>query len=241
MAAWVTVRVEEHHVFGICCPAEGCRTEVFEQDVRRMVDSGVLLGAVCDRMSELRSRDYTARAHEYADSFHKRLTDLRQAEDGACDFQQTLRVTLQELDYWMKAPWRLCPRCHVMLQKSHGCNSFSCICGHRFDYGMAPSPCGLSLEEITLIRRAIRWSEKGASFKEAELQISAWSGNASALEQFRRRRADRKVSRIAALLNVTCADAQEIITRAKAGDSEAMARIHEARQTSNFFVEPLSS
>merc|ERR1719456_1463672 len=34
MAAWVTARVEEQRVFGICCPAAGCRNELFEQDVR---------------------------------------------------------------------------------------------------------------------------------------------------------------------------------------------------------------
>jgi len=232
MGAWVSSRVEEQRVFGIYCPAEGCRNELFEQDVRRLVDSKVLPGAVCERLAELRSRDYTARAHEFTDSLHKRLMDLRQAGGGggARNLTQALEATSQELAYWMKAPCRLCPRCHVMLQKSQGCNSFTCICGHRFDYEKAPSPCGLSFDELALLKKVIRWSEKGASFRDAELQVQAWSGNASALEHFRKGRAERKAARVAALLGVSLEDAGQILSEAEAGNQAAWARISQARQ-----------
>merc|ERR1719433_1573192 len=37
---------------------------------------------------------------------------------------------------------RLCPRCSITIEKSEGCNTFYCICGHHFNYGNAPRAVG---------------------------------------------------------------------------------------------------
>merc|ERR1719313_1450400 len=113
MASFIKARVEEQMAFGICCPIEGCGNEVLEQDVEKLVEAKALDPAVAEQMATLRRRDYTERLAQ----------TCTQLGDGG-----------------MKAgSMRLCPRCNVILQRSSGCNSFGCICGHRFQYDKALS------------------------------------------------------------------------------------------------------
>lgn len=112
MASFVKARVEEQRVFGICCPIEGCSNPVLEQDVEKLVAEKALDPAVAEQMARLRRQDYTER----------------------------LAQTCTQLgDSGIAGSMRLCPRCNVMIQRSSGCNSFGCICGHRFQYDKAPS------------------------------------------------------------------------------------------------------
>jgi len=112
MASFVKARVEEQRVFGICCPIEGCSNPVLEQDVDKLVEAKALDPAVAEQMARLRRQDYTERLAQ---------------------------TCIQLRDVGMEGSMRVCPRCNVILQRSSGCNSFGCICGHRFQYDKAPS------------------------------------------------------------------------------------------------------
>lgn len=130
MAKFVAVRVEEQRVFGIRCPFEMCKNELHEQDIETLVKSGALAAQVGERLAELRKQDYTARLSSLTD-----LTQLHTADDYKL----------------MRKLWsstRRCPRCNVIMEKSAGCNSFGCICGHRFDFLKAPRGCGDGIEDF---------------------------------------------------------------------------------------------
>mmetsp|Transcript_79612 Transcript_79612/g.138167 ORF Transcript_79612/g.138167 Transcript_79612/m.138167 type:complete len:350 (-) Transcript_79612:118-1167(-) len=130
MAAHVRARVEEQLVFGVRCPMLGCKHELHEQDIHRLVLSGALSCEISRRFSDLRARDFSARALDLS-KFEHEVHDL---------------VLFQKLYTSM----RLCPRCHVAIQRSQGCNSFGCICGHRFNYNKAPRICsGLNNDIIS--------------------------------------------------------------------------------------------
>jgi len=147
MAALVTARVEEQHVFHIRCPHEGCKNELYEKDVAMLVREGPLKPEVEARFNELRARDYTARASSFADEVSKDGTGyalLRRLYDST----------------------RLCPRCSLVIEKSVGCNSFYCICGERFNYAAAPRPIGSGVRRYD---RVIDFAEqKGLSISSAE-------------------------------------------------------------------------
>jgi len=117
---YVRVRVEEQRVFNLRCPLDGCRNEIYEKDLQRLVDEGALSADVYHRFGELRARDFSARVMSFDDM-------VPQTED---DVQLLLR--LREM--------RLCPRCKLVMQRSEGCNSFFCICGEHFNYATAERP-----------------------------------------------------------------------------------------------------
>lgn len=130
MAKFVAVRVEEQRAFGIRCPFEMCKSELHEQDIETLVKSGALAPQVGLRLAELRKQDYTARLSS--------LTDLTQLH-SADDYKLMRRL-------WSST--RRCPRCNVIMERSEGCNSFGCICGHRFDFHKAPRGCGDGIEDF---------------------------------------------------------------------------------------------
>lgn len=117
MREFVTSRVDEGTVHSICCPYEGCKNEIFESDVARMVDA-----RVASRFAELRAQDYSRRA----------AMIVADAEDGT-DYDM-LRVLHETA--------RLCPRCSVVIQRSSGCDHFFCRCGHSFNWVTAPRAVG---------------------------------------------------------------------------------------------------
>jgi hypothetical protein len=151
MASFVAARLEEQRAFGIRCPMLGCANELQEQDVQQLVRCGALPPALGERFAELRKRDYTARADA---------------------FTEVLELPSQEEYVMLKRLWRTarrCPRCHVILEKSQGCNSFGCICGHKFDFSEAPRACGDGIEDFDSIMDVAM--HQGVSFREAEQRV----------------------------------------------------------------------
>lgn len=128
MATHVRVRVEEQRVFQIRCPFISCRSELFEQDLQRLVAQGVLRAAVTDRFAALRAQDFSARITEYE--------QMTLHTDSDVD----LLLGLHDM--------RLCPRCKLVIQRSEGCNSFFCICGEHFDYARAERPVGQGITKF---------------------------------------------------------------------------------------------
>lgn len=225
MAAFVTARVEEQQVFGIRCPFLSCRNELYEQDVEQLVQNGALAAEIGTRLSDLRKQDYKAR-----------ISDL---------MDETQELTID--DYrMMKQLWastRRCPRCNVLMEKSQGCNSFGCICGHRFTFTKAPrgygdgdrdfeAVIGLAIEFQMHLPEARRCVEEGrqkgikkyqqvlslAKQREirvdlAELHVLAGLGHESALAQLRESRAAKKLE-----------------NKAKALGRQLGTPLHEARQ-----------
>lgn len=121
MAKFVRARVEEQQVFGIRCPHEGCKNQIFELDLKKLVERELLPAAVHARFAELRTRDYAERARELANT------------GAAGDLELVRRL-------WETS--RLCPRCSLIIEKASGCNSFYCICGNHFNYESAPRAVG---------------------------------------------------------------------------------------------------
>jgi len=129
-ASFVVARVQEQRVFGIRCPFEGCQNELYEPDIENLVQRGALAGDFGKRLSDLRKQDYTARLLD--------LTDEGR-EHTAEDYKLMRRL-------WTST--RRCPRCNVIIEKSEGCNSFGCTCGHRFNFLKAPRGCGDGIEDF---------------------------------------------------------------------------------------------
>mmetsp|Transcript_4446 Transcript_4446/g.8033 ORF Transcript_4446/g.8033 Transcript_4446/m.8033 type:complete len:342 (+) Transcript_4446:62-1087(+) len=200
MAAYVVSRVDEQRVFNVRCPSIGCTVELFEQDVRRLTQLKVLEEDVSNRFAELRARDFGARAQ-----------DLSQELLGQASGYDDMDV-LEKL--WNST--RRCPRCSLVIERSSGCNSFYCICGHHFNYSSAPRIFGNDVKDYG---RVIRLAKKrGLSLEEAEKLKGGdklWVN----------------VTRVAAKANMTCDEAFELLSQAMAGDTAAKQRIQESRKT----------
>jgi len=194
---YVAARVEEQRVFNVRCPHEGCGAELFEADLKRLADCGLLDPAVPARFTDLRARDFTARAKEFTETSPHNLN---------VDY-----ATLQRL--WETT--RLCPRCSLAIERSQGCNSFYCICGHHFNYAAAP--------------RAV-----GNGIKNYHRVISLAQSQSMPLHEAEKYGQDinmyHKSSKIAAQLDLSVDSAHELLKKAMAGDDEARARIRKARQ-----------
>jgi len=130
MAAFVVARVEEQKVFGIRCPFEACKNELHEQDIEKLVQRRLLAAEVLKRLADLRKQDYTARISALVDETQPHTVD---------DYKLMKKL-------W--ASTRRCPRCNVLMEKSEGCNSFGCICGHKFNFSNAPRGCGEGIEDF---------------------------------------------------------------------------------------------
>lgn len=212
MAAFVVARVEEQRVFGICCPFEACKSELHEQDIQKLVELGALDGGVSKRLAELRKQDYSSR--------------IAALTDEVCPFTVDDYRLMKKL--W--ASTRRCPRCSVLIEKSEGCNSFGCTCGHKFNFSQAPRGCGdgienfdsvislaadfqMPLEEakervkdgqkkgITKYQHVLKQAmQKEIPLSLAEVHVQAILGQAAALEQLRDARNARKVNKKVELL-----------------------------------------
>jgi len=133
MASFVTARVEENLVFSIRCPFVDCKNELYEQDIDKLALGGHLSKEIQKRLTELRKQDYTSRVSDLMSETYAHTAD----------------------DYkLMKKLWactRRCPRCNVLMEKSEGCNSFGCICGHRFNFAQAPRGCGDGVDDFEAV------------------------------------------------------------------------------------------
>eukprot|EP00444_Apocalathium_aciculiferum_P023687 CAMPEP_0183434862 /NCGR_PEP_ID=MMETSP0370-20130417/65161_1 /TAXON_ID=268820 /ORGANISM="Peridinium aciculiferum, Strain PAER-2" /LENGTH=243 /DNA_ID=CAMNT_0025621693 /DNA_START=47 /DNA_END=778 /DNA_ORIENTATION=- len=195
LAGHIAARVEQQLVC-IRCPAVDCTNRLFEQDLKRLVTSSELSQEVCDQFAEICSRDYGARAKEFADCMTRTLEDA--------DIQNVRRL-------WETT--RLCPRCSVAIEKSHGCNSFYCFCGHHFNYDAAPRAVGNGIRRfghvLTLakdLRMPVREAEKFGEWK-----------------------VFFKAGRIAGALGISLEEACELHKKAESGDEDARAEIRRAR------------
>jgi len=186
MAAYVTARVDEQRVFDVRCPHPGCKNELFQQDLTKLA----LPVGVCEQFAKLRTQDYSQRAKELKETL---LRD-------AAALGKTREISNMA---------RLCPRCSVVLQKSEGCNSFFCICGHHFQYDKAPRIFPVH----TL--RALRIADKfDKTLDEAELLVG---------------QGFLKFMRVASQLGVPWEEARDLQRRAQGGDKAAMEQIRAAR------------
>merc|ERR1712048_939494 len=194
LAAYFRVRVEEQRVFDIFCPHPGCRNQLYEADVKKMAQCGLIEEGISKRFAELRTRDYTARLCSFAEM----LPEAGQDFSLIRQLYETVRV---------------CPRCSVVIQKSQGCNSFYCICGHHFDFGAAPRVVGNGVKGYA---RVISFAERqGIPIKEAEVLggESKFAG---------------KAWRIMDALGLSLEEAVDLQKRAKSGDEVARERIRAA-------------
>lgn len=117
IATHVRIRVEDHRVFNLRCPFDGCTNELYEQDLRVLANEGLLSNDICSRFVDLRARDFAARAVSFDETIPQSDEDV--------EFLHRMR------------DMRLCPRCRLVMQRSEGCNSFYCICGEHFNYALA--------------------------------------------------------------------------------------------------------
>lgn len=207
LATFVKVRVDDQFVFNLRCPFAGCANELFEQDVARLVQSGALPKQVSERFAELRTRDYSARAASLSQ-------DLIQV-DGSEDLDMIQRI-------WHTM--RLCPRCNLAIERSQGCNSFYCICGHHFDFAVAPRVVGggsnvRNYGQVIGTAKSLKLSLKQAeTYGEDKLFGKHWS----------RERAHaiyRMATKISSSIRIAMDDACDLVMKAKMGDEEARARI----------------
>lgn len=199
MAAFVASRVEEQRVFNVRCPSIGCTAELFEQDVTRLSQLGLLDGTVCNRFAELRARDFSARAQVFSQDLMAQTV-----EDN--DFDLVLQL-------WKTT--RLCPRCSLVIERSSGCNSFYCICGHHFDYMSAPRLVGNGVKNYGKVIRMAKHC--GLPLMEAE----KFGGDAKQWIN---------VSRIAAKTLLPYDEALKLHLQAMGGDAAAIEQIRKSRR-----------
>jgi len=174
------------------------------------VNAGSLEVSVSERFAELRTRDYTARAES--------LTQTLTHETGEEDLDSMLTL-------WQTV--RLCPRCSLAIQRSDGCNSFYCICGHHFDFMTAPRVIGkgiINFGEILNVAKRL-----GVSLQEAEKYGSDISGRGKRWRMARAVACHGILSGIVAETRISMDEAWELQQQARSGNEDARARIREAR------------
>jgi hypothetical protein len=203
LGKFVASRVQEQYVFNIRCPYVGCANEIFEQDVTRLVQAGALEHAISDRFAELRSRDYSTRAQSLSQTLMQDLPE--QNFDSVRKLWETMR---------------LCPRCNLAIQRSQGCNSFYCICGHHFDFASAPRVIGNGIRNYDKVIDFARSESLSLTSAEkfGEAAGKAWTWK-------RAQAVHREVIRIAAQSRMEMYDALKLYQRARDGDVEARSQI----------------
>lgn len=205
LATFVTSRVQEQMVSNVRCPFGGCTNQIFEQDVKRMVSEGIVTSQISERFAELRTSNYTARA----ESLSETLTSLEESND----FELILKL-------WHST--RLCPRCSLVIEKSQGCNSFFCICGHHFHYDSAPRIVGKGIKNYDQVVSVAR--SCGLTLEDAQ----KYGG-----ESWRKERAlacNRLVDRVVEQTRLSRDAAWELLQQAKLGDQSARERIRCAKE-----------
>lgn len=153
LASFVTARVEDQRAFGVRCPFESCKNELHQQDIDNLSQRGALASEVAKKFAELRKQDYTARFSALTDDTHAHTVD---------DYRLMRQL-------W--ATTRRCPRCNVIMERSEGCNSFGCICGHKFDFLKAPRGCGDGIEDFDSVIHLA--AEFEMPFKDAQQRVAA--------------------------------------------------------------------
>mmetsp|Transcript_163114 Transcript_163114/g.313303 ORF Transcript_163114/g.313303 Transcript_163114/m.313303 type:complete len:464 (-) Transcript_163114:318-1709(-) len=165
MSQHVRVRVEEQRVFNLHCPFVGCRTELFEQDLQRLVfqTQGALSSELCQRFVKLRARDFSARIASFDDMVPRIEEDAE------------LLLSLHEM--------RVCPRCKLVIQRSEGCDDFFCLCGERFNYAAAARPVCNGVKNVKeVVARAKDQQMTVAKATRQALLADARDGGVSAAE-----------------------------------------------------------
>mmetsp|Transcript_38739 Transcript_38739/g.72667 ORF Transcript_38739/g.72667 Transcript_38739/m.72667 type:complete len:462 (-) Transcript_38739:77-1462(-) len=163
MSQYVRVRVEEQRVFNLHCPFVGCRTELFEQDLQRLVKQGALSSDLCQRFVELRARDFSARIASFDDMVPRIEEDAE------------LLLSLHEM--------RVCPRCKLVIERSEGCDDFYCMCGKRFNYTEAARPVCNGVKNVKeVVARAKDQQMTVAKATRQALLADARDGGVSAAE-----------------------------------------------------------
>lgn len=197
MSKYVAASVEGLRVHDVSCPVPGCTRRLFVADIDEMVGKGHLAADLRDRFVEIRSQDFGARASELSNTMSRQLGDE--------DYDLLAQL-------WSTA--RLCPRCSVVIERSHGCNSFYCICGHHFNYERAPRAVGNGV-------RGFRW--KVAMARKLEVPVSV------AVSCRTGKQCSRVVS-LAAALGVGIDEAGRLHERARSGDEAARETIRRLRR-----------
>eukprot|EP00932_Pfiesteria_piscicida_P016954 SRR837773.3859.p1 GENE.SRR837773.3859~~SRR837773.3859.p1 ORF type:complete len:248 (-),score=63.13 SRR837773.3859:25-735(-) len=193
LAGHIKARVEQQQVC-IRCPALACGTRLFESDLKRLAEAGALERGVVDRFAEIARRDYSARA---------------------------AAILMEDLDLVEKLVFsaRLCPRCQVVIERSYGCSSMYCICGHHFDFQTAPRVAGLKVKPKYFLCILNRARMTGTTLKDAEQEIG----------KFGSMRIFRKGLKTAEQLGLPLEEAVRLHERAQAGDEAAQAEIRKGR------------
>lgn len=214
LSTFVSTRISEQRVFQIRCPVVGCTCEIFEQDVQRLLQAGVLTTEDSERFAELRSRDYSAR---------RELLTVELTENIASnDFASIKRM-------WQTM--RFCPRCNLAIERSQGCNSFYCTCGHHFDFATAPRVIGDGVGNFSKVidvaeTLGVPLAVAESFGKDSGPLGKPWSaGRALNLH--------RNVSKIAHETGAEFEEALRLQQQARNGSEEARARIRDAKQRHN--------
>lgn len=210
LATWVTTRIQEQFVFNVRCPFVNCAHELFEQDVTRLMEIGALSKPISEHFVELRTRDYAARAKVLSQTLTEDLVK-------DCNFDVVRNI-------WQTM--RLCPRCSLAIERSKGCNSFYCICGHHFDFAMAPRIFGNHTRNygkvINMAKNLSLSLEEVEKYGLDRLDGKAWSSERAATTY-------QIVRRISAEARLSMDEAWDLHQQARSGDKDAQKRIRVAR------------
>jgi len=201
-----------------------------------LVDLGVLQALVHDRFAELRSCNYSARADEIVgecSAVHRHYLELRSRMDHVSvqELEEVVsEMAKQQLPEWFKIV-RLCPRCRVVIEKSQGCDSFGCICGHRFNFASAPL-----VFDLRFLQKSLAEMRRGISWETAELRVKSRFRDVEAQQRLRdaakARKLERKVSQVMAAMSWGLLEVQDLFRRAAAEDQAAWLVIQRARKRS---------
>lgn len=99
------------HKVRIRCPAEHCSYSLWDQDLVQLLSRSMFI-----RYKEHKHADY--------------LQNLRTIADKDDNLMR-----------WLRQHARPCPECHVIVSRSEGCNTMTCVCGTRFCYACGCQPC----------------------------------------------------------------------------------------------------
>ena len=111
MKSYIGSKLDDQ-VWNVKCPAVDCRYFLNQFDVERFAGSAEL-----QRYQKLRNTDFSSR-----------LVEVLGGQDD-------------EFAKWAKTNTQACPRCHLMCEKSEGCNSMVCRCGTNFCYKCGGESC----------------------------------------------------------------------------------------------------
>jgi len=95
----------------IKCPAQRCSYSLWEQDLKALLSQ-----VMFNRYQEHKHADY--------------LQNLQMIADKDDNLMR-----------WLRQNARPCPDCHVIVSRSEGCNTMTCVCGTRFCYACGCQPC----------------------------------------------------------------------------------------------------